>query len=87
LKCQYLFSFLDACRSKNEKRVEEEIRQLRKAILFQGIPSSISELDDEDDIPLQERVTVTLRGKVWKALMGLNSVDSGLYISLLEKGK
>ena len=57
-----------------------QVNALRQLVLLEGIP--------EESITEQTTWTTkcTLRGKIWKVLLGVNKVDAAQYINLIAKG-
>ena len=56
------------------------IDALRKLVLLEGLP-------EESDVEIKTCSTkCTLRGRVWKVLLGLDNVDAAEYLSLVAKG-
>jgi len=72
-------AFLAASRAGDEPAVQEALTQLRKEILFNGIHDPPSNAPQDDS-------RLTLRGKIWKALIGVNHVSAQEYLQLIEMG-
>lgn len=80
--------FLDACRTSNKKRIETSLQSLRSSILQQGITESPEE--KEEAIATNDNSSagsLTLRGKIWKAMLGVSKVDSEAYLQLVSRGE
>ncbi|EGC30690.1 RabGAP/TBC domain-containing protein [Dictyostelium purpureum] len=70
--------------NQNPKTVDPNLYQLRKTILLEGLPPETEE-------ELADRVTAegskcSLRGMIWKILLGVDKIDPEKYIKLIEKG-
>lgn len=74
---------LSAFRSRNLALSREALQQLRRAVLFQGVPEDVHE-DINDS--LDPGLRLTLRGKVWKTFLGVENVNAEEYMALIDKG-
>eukprot|EP01114_Cavostelium_apophysatum_P010725 TRINITY_DN24831_c0_g1_i1.p1 TRINITY_DN24831_c0_g1~~TRINITY_DN24831_c0_g1_i1.p1 ORF type:complete len:355 (+),score=56.70 TRINITY_DN24831_c0_g1_i1:158-1066(+) len=59
------------------EQLEQNLYQLRKLILLEGLPNSVEE-DNETEC--------SLRGRIWKVLLRVKSMDAEKYIGFVEKG-
>eukprot|EP01132_Coremiostelium_polycephalum_P002374 gene2374-2936_t len=78
--------YLDLIEYGNEhpKTVQQNLYQLRKHILLDGLPP---ETDEEICTRKQTGSSkCSLRGLVWKILLGIDIIDSNKYIELVKKG-
>ncbi|KAF2069572.1 hypothetical protein CYY_009113 [Polysphondylium violaceum] len=63
--------------------IHQNLYQLRKTILLEGLPP---ETDDEVTNRGKDGTKCSLRGLVWKILLGIDTVDAEKYIELIKKG-
>jgi len=63
--------------------VHQNLYQLRKTILLEGLPP---ETEDEIANRGKDGSKCSLRGLVWKILLGIDNVDAERYIELIKKG-
>jgi len=67
---------LKACRSgAKPNEVEQHLAELRKAVLFHGLPEELK----------TEKKGLTIRGKVWKVLLGVDGVNGEEYMEMLSR--
>ena len=97
-----LSSFLEACKQEDIAKSKGVLAEIRKAILLevqcahclsfemgpsdchhpvQGIPDEPFSADE-----LDVSARLTLRGQIWKALLGVQTVDAKEYVELIDRG-
>lgn len=70
-------AFLTASsKGEDSKALEARLDELRKAVLFQGLP---------DELKTRKGDGFTVRGRLWKIMLGPEKVDVAEYVQLLEK--
>jgi len=63
------------------QNLDKNLYELRKLILLEGLP-----LETEEEQRLTSKSMCTLRGKIWKILLRVPSVDANKYIQYVQKG-
>jgi cell cycle arrest protein BUB2 len=71
------FEQLLTSKNHSDRELRESLRVLRRMILVYGLPESRTLLDSK---------IATLRGKIWKVLLGVYKVSALEYIKIVEKG-
>ncbi|KAJ3014337.1 hypothetical protein HKX48_005213 [Thoreauomyces humboldtii] len=75
------YETLLARRNASDSELRETLRTLRRTILQDGLPDPP---DATTNLP--GRASCTLRGRVWKVLLGIYRVSAGEYLGLVERG-
>ncbi|EAL72986.1 RabGAP/TBC domain-containing protein [Dictyostelium discoideum AX4] len=70
--------------NKNPLTVDPNLYQLRKTILLEGLPPETEE--EIEDRTKQDGSKCSLRGMIWKILLGVDKIQPDKYIELIEKG-
>eukprot|EP01113_Clastostelium_recurvatum_P033902 TRINITY_DN4537_c0_g1_i2.p1 TRINITY_DN4537_c0_g1~~TRINITY_DN4537_c0_g1_i2.p1 ORF type:complete len:363 (+),score=46.56 TRINITY_DN4537_c0_g1_i2:24-1091(+) len=82
LRAQYTLLIKQGCLHPEDYKTN--IQRLRRLVLMEGLP-----VEDDGELTDRQRGQVgscSLRGKIWKILLGVKSVDAGQYSALLAKG-
>ncbi|KAJ3113501.1 hypothetical protein HDU96_003324 [Phlyctochytrium bullatum] len=78
LKEQY--EVLLSCRNPSEPHLRDSLRKLRMMVICNGVP------DLDEPTSLSKPTNCSLRGKVWKALLGIYRVSALEYVTLVGRG-
>jgi cell cycle arrest protein BUB2 len=74
---QYERLLEEGAKATNSDSRDKILQKIRELILLEGFP-----LETEKDL----KEDLTLRGKIWKVLLGIEKIDAEEYIRLVEKG-
>ncbi|KAJ3108944.1 hypothetical protein HDU97_009677 [Phlyctochytrium planicorne] len=85
-----------SCRNPSEKELRESLRKLRRMVLADGIPEfdevsifsirSINANMHSQPSSIAKPTVCSLRGKIWKALLGIYRVSALEYVTLTSRG-
>jgi len=93
---QILENYYIAIRAKKIKEAEQILQQIRKTVLLHGIPEEKQvhrprEVNEDEFFKVQEEVPkirkleMTMRGRVWMVLLGINGIKQSEYMSLVKR--
>jgi len=91
-----LDSYYRAISEKKTKQAEQTLSKIRKTVLLHGIPEEanvyrlMKEPKDafprmEIEVPPIRNTEMTMRGRVWKVLLGINGIKQSEYLSLVAR--
>lgn len=91
-----LDSYYRAISEKKTKQAEQILSKIRKTVLLHGIPEEpnvyrlMKVPNDafpkmEIEVPRIRKTEMTMRGRVWKVLLGINGIKQSEYLSLVRK--
>ncbi|KAI8832202.1 hypothetical protein BC829DRAFT_93957 [Chytridium lagenaria] len=74
------YETLLSCRNPTERELRESLRKMRKMVLTDGIP------DLDEPSSLSKPTVCSLRGKIWKALLGIYRVSGARVCDAGDEG-
>jgi len=91
-----LESYYRAISGKETKEAEKILSKIRKKVLLHGIPEETSVYQPrkvsndtfpkmEIEVPRIRNTEMTMRGRVWKVLLGINGIKQSEYLSLVKQ--
>jgi len=91
-----LENYYTAIRAKKTTVAEQILSKIRETVLLYGIPEEkhvymVQEIPENEflkhkiEVPKIRKCEMTMRGRVWKVLLGINGVKQSEYIGLIKK--